>query len=96
MLTQTQADAFIAQYIAAHPVKPGADEVWLKDYRISVWAIVGQWKGQSRNVQRTADAYGIPIEAVEAALAYYERNQAVIDNRRSQNSPDWDNDELSP
>lgn len=36
-------------------------------------------------------AYNLPVEAVEAALAYYERNKAIIDNRRMQNYwSDWD------
>jgi len=85
--SQSRADALIAQYIEEHPRKVGKDEVWLKEHHISVWAIVGTWKGRRGDANAVAYEYDIPIEAVEAALAYYTQNTAVIDNRRAQNYP---------
>ena len=48
----------------------------------SVWALIAYFKGGAkRNPDVLAGAYGIPLEAVEAALAYYHRHKAAIDGR---------------
>jgi len=36
---------------------------------------------------RTLTDYRFPREQVEAALAYYQRHRAFIDNRQAQNQP---------
>ncbi len=85
MQTQSRNDALIAAYIEPDPHHPGADDVRLKHYGVSVWAIVGYWKANGRDSARVTAEYDIPIEAVEAALAYYRQHQAVIDNRLDAN-----------
>lgn len=87
MQTQARSDALIAEYIEQHPDRPGKDEARLKQYGISVWAIIGHWRGDG-NAARVAADYEIPTEAVEAALAYYERHKAIIDNRLAANDPE--------
>ena len=88
MQTQSRNDALITAYIEADPNHPGADDVRLKHYGVSVWAIVGYWKANGGNIARVADGYGIPTEAVDAALAYYRRHQAAIENRLDANDPE--------
>ncbi len=81
MVLQEQAQQLIARWIEPHPYKRSAAEARLKESKISVWAIIGQLRAEGRDVQRVAEDYLIPVEAVEAALAYYQQHQAVIDDR---------------
>lgn len=79
----------ISRYIEPDPCKGGADEVRLKPYGQHVWAIIGDYLAH-HNPHETARAYDIPVEAVVAAVAYYQRHQAVIDNRLWANDPDFE------
>ena len=81
MALQEQAQQLIARWIEPHPRKGSAAEARLKDAKIAVWAIVGQLRAEGRDVPRVAEDYGIPVETVEAALAYYHQHRAVIDDR---------------
>ncbi len=84
MQTQSHSDALVAAYIEEDPVRPGQDEVRLNGYGVSVWAIIGYWKGVG-DIAATAAGYDLPVEAVEAALAYYERHREIIDARLDAN-----------
>ena len=81
MVLQEQSQQLIARWIEPHPWKGSAAEARLKDSKISVWAIIGQLRAEGRDVPRVAEDYDIPVEAVEAALAYYREHRAVIDDR---------------
>ena len=81
MVLQEHAEQLIARWIEPHPWKGSAAEARLKDSKIAVWAIIGQLRAEGRDVPRVAGDYGIPVEAVEAALAYYHQHNAVIDDR---------------
>lgn len=85
MLTQQQSQQLIARWIEPHPWKGSAAEARLKESGISVWAIIGQLWAEGRDALRVAEDYEIPLEAVEAALAYYDQHRAVIDDRLAAN-----------
>ncbi|MDQ6833440.1 MAG: hypothetical protein M3008_08575 [Chloroflexota bacterium] len=85
MQTQSRSDALVAAYIEQNPNRPGKDEVRLKTYSISVWAIIGYWKASNGDLADVAAGYDVPVEAVEAALAYYNRTRAIIDARLDAN-----------
>jgi uncharacterized protein (DUF433 family) len=78
-------DALIERYLEPNPNRPGPADWWLKDYGVSVWALVGQWKVEDNNIDRVAAAYEVPRQAVEAALAYYRRHPEVIEARLAAN-----------
>ena len=84
-ITASAEDKLIAKYIEPNPDKPGADEVRIKRYRMPVWALVGDYRGQGGDVRAVATGYRVPIDVVEAALAYYRRHRDVIDNRLAAN-----------
>jgi uncharacterized protein (DUF433 family) len=86
--TATAEEKLIAKYIEPHPWKGGADEVLVKPYGHSIWAIIGQLLGSDGDAVDAARAYDIPVEAVEAARAYYTRHKEVIDNRIAANNED--------
>jgi uncharacterized protein (DUF433 family) len=81
----TRDDDLIAKYIEPNPNRPGADEVRLAPYGQSVWAIIGDYRVVEGDVQEVAADYDLPVEAVEAALAYYRRHKDIIDNRLAAN-----------
>jgi uncharacterized protein (DUF433 family) len=82
MLTEA---ALIERYLEPNPNRPGPADWWLKDHGVSVWALVGEWLGVDHDVDRVADAYAVPREAVDAAIAYYRQHPAVIDARLAAN-----------
>jgi len=52
---------------------------------IHVWAIIGELESSGWDIAAVAAGYGIPEEAVRAAIAYYRRHQAEIDARLADN-----------
>lgn len=96
MVTQEQAaqertaQELIQAYIYFSPNRPGLDEAKVSPHGVSVWAIIGYLSGPGGNIEETAHDYDIPVDAVRAALAYYERHREVIDNRSLAN--EWPNE----
>lgn len=76
----------IERWIEPNPHRPGRDEARLRDYGVSIWALVGYWEAVGRDLARVAHDYRLPEEAVRAALAYYRRSRAVIDARIEANA----------
>jgi uncharacterized protein (DUF433 family) len=76
----------IARYIEQNPHHPGPADVRLTESYVPVWAIIGYYQATGRDAQRVATGYDVPLEAVEAALAYYQQHQAVIEARLAANA----------
>ncbi len=64
----------------------GRADARLREYGVPVWALIGHLRVVDEDVDRVAEDYELPREAVEAALAYYRRNQPYIDARLLLNS----------
>src|SRR5579884_927568 len=86
-LSGRESDALIARHIGPHPAQAGLDEYWITEPGVPVWAVVGAYQVEQGNVDEVAAAYHLTREQVEAALAYYARHRALIDNRLAQNQP---------
>ncbi|MCX6021987.1 MAG: hypothetical protein NTZ05_09710 [Chloroflexi bacterium] len=82
-------DELIQQYIEYDPHRHGKSNAYLRDYGTPVWAIIGAWKANGGHHLETAAAYGVPGEAVVAALAYYRHYAKFIDERLD-DSDDYD------
>jgi uncharacterized protein (DUF433 family) len=82
----TEPEALIERYVEPNPHHVGPADVRLREHCVPVWALVGYWKAAEGDVERVAADYRLPREAVEAAIAYYKRNQAVIDARIAANA----------
>ena len=78
-------DDLIEKWIEPNPNRPGAFDVRLKEYCVPVWALVGFFRGMDGDISRVATAYDLPLEAVQAAVAYYERHTEIIDARIAAN-----------
>lgn len=57
------------------------EDARLRDHGIHVWALVEHLQKVDSDSGRLAEEFGIPPEAVDAALAYYGRHRARIDAR---------------
>ena len=74
-------DELIKQYIDPTSLHRGVSEARLAGYGIPVWALVGHMNAVDGDPCRVAEEYDVPLEAVQAALAYYNRYRAYIDAR---------------
>jgi uncharacterized protein (DUF433 family) len=74
------------EWIEPNPQRPGAADMRLKEYGVPVWALIGHLEVVNGDITLVARDYDIPGEAVDAALAYYNRHKAVIDARIAANS----------
>jgi uncharacterized protein (DUF433 family) len=63
----------------------GRADARLKDSGVSVWAIVAFLRVYHDDTARVADHFGISVDEVEAALAYYRRNKKYVDARLTLN-----------
>lgn len=61
-------------------------EARLRWYGVHVWALIGHLPMVQGDVDRLAQDYRLPREAVEAALAYYEQHREAVDARLLLNS----------
>lgn len=87
MVVGERAQQLMTRWIEPHPWKGGAAEALLRDSGIPVWAIIGYLGGEVGDPADAADAYDVPIEAVEAALAYYREHRGALDERLAANEP---------
>ena len=78
--------ALIERCIEPDPWHPGPANVRLRTFHVPVWALVGHLPAVGGDRVRLARAYRVPVEAVDAALAYYARNRALIDGRLAANT----------
>jgi len=79
-------EELIARWIERNPNKPSPDEVVIRDFYVPVWALIGNGAANKECVEQVAADYALPLEAVEAAVAYYRLNKAFIDVRLAQNA----------
>jgi uncharacterized protein (DUF433 family) len=75
----------VARWIIENPNRPGADDVWLRDFGVPVWALIGHLRATGGSTAEVAVDYEVPVEAVNAALAYYELHRSLIDERLAAN-----------
>ena len=71
----------IDRYIEPRPALPRTNGARLRDYGVSVWALVAYSQAAGGDADRVAADYELPREAVEAALAYYRQHEASVDAR---------------
>lgn len=60
-------------------------EVIIRDSGTPVWAIVGYLPAVNGDLEEVAKDYGVDLEAILAAVAYYLNHQQLIDWRLVQN-----------
>jgi uncharacterized protein (DUF433 family) len=80
MAIQERSQPPLERWIEPNPFAPGLQEAQLVEYGIPVWALIAHLR-VAGDPQRVAEDYEVPLEAVEAALAYYALHRYLIDAR---------------
>lgn len=75
----------IARWIESNPHKADAAEAWVQPRCVSVWSIIRQLELEGGNASAVSAVYELPLEAIEAAAAYYEQHKQEIDARIDDN-----------
>jgi uncharacterized protein (DUF433 family) len=90
-MKQSKADDLVDRWVELDPWRPGSAQARLKDYGIHIWALIGHLPAARGDIRVVAEDYQIPVEAVEAALAYYTRHRGAIDAKLEANAAyvDW-------
>ena len=76
----------IAEHMVPDSQHPGIGDARVAGYGVHVWALVGHLETVDGDISRVARDYCLPIEVVEAALAYYRQHREIIDARRAANA----------
>lgn len=79
MAVQERNPSPIERWIEPNPHYPGPQEARLVEYGVSVWVLIAYLRAVDGDVARVAEDYALPLEAVEAAIAYYREHQSLID-----------------
>ncbi|HEY7033218.1 MAG TPA: hypothetical protein VH482_17900 [Thermomicrobiales bacterium] len=81
MVTQTDQDALIARYIEPDSDFSTPVRAWMADSSFHVKTVIRELQLQDWDVEAVAAAFQLPVEAVRAATAYYERHKDLFDAR---------------
>lgn len=79
-------DELIAKYIEVDSWR-GVSDAWVVGHGVQVWALVGALPASNNDIAEVADAYDLPLETMEAAMAFYRRHKAYTDARVLLNQP---------
>lgn len=79
-------DQLIETFIKLSPSLPGVEEARIAGYGVPVWALVAHSRAIGGASEEVARDYGLPREAVDAALAYYRRHKAAFEARIAANT----------
>lgn len=79
MTVQERGQELIERWIEPSPAGLGPHDARIAEYGMSVWSLVAYLRVVSGDVDRAAEDYAVPVEAVVAVLAYYEAHHALID-----------------
>jgi len=74
------------KWIKASDYSASADEARIAGTGVPVRALIGHLPAAENDVCQVAQDYELPVDAVRAAVAYYERNREAIDARLAQNA----------
>jgi uncharacterized protein (DUF433 family) len=78
-------DPLILKHIALDPDWDSEADARIKGYGMNVWALIGEYKAIGGDIEEVATAYRVPVEVVQAALAYYHEHKDAIDCRLAAN-----------
>lgn len=71
----------VTAYIEQHPRKRDPAEARLVRTGTPVWSLIGYLIGVNWDREKTARDYDIPLEALDAAIAYYHAHEADLQPR---------------
>lgn len=81
----TSERALSSRWIQPNPHDPDPAEAWVLPRHVSAWVVVQQMELDEAHGERVAEAFDLPLAAVRATMAYYERHRTAIDTRIAAN-----------
>lgn len=74
-------DELIERYLEPDPNtdSPAKWRLKVEELAVPVWALIAVMTEDGSNAEQVAHSYGISLEAMAAAQAYYRRNKQFID-----------------
>jgi uncharacterized protein (DUF433 family) len=72
-------ESLIPKYIEEYPDKPGPGHARLKSSAVPVWALIGHLPVHNGRDDLVAADYDVPLEAVQAAIAFYREHTCEIE-----------------
>jgi len=81
----TAEELAITRWIEPNPPKPGPAEMWVLPGCVSERVVMRQLQVEDWDIAGVAEFFELPVEAIEAAIAYYHQNRATIDERIARN-----------
>jgi uncharacterized protein (DUF433 family) len=73
-----------AFWIQERPRRPGPAEAWILPYGVPIWILIAHLRMEDWNKELVAEAHRIPLDAVRAAVDYYQRYTDAIDQQIAQ------------
>jgi uncharacterized protein (DUF433 family) len=72
----------VERYITEDAIRSGPADARLTGFGTHVWALISYYQqAVNQSIDQVAYDYGIPREAVEAALAYYRQHKLILITR---------------
>lgn len=66
------------RYLEPRP-HPWRKILWINGRNMHVWHVVATMLREGETQEETARNFGLPVEAVQEALDYYQHNQTLVD-----------------
>jgi hypothetical protein len=79
------ANKLIDRWVEPSPHKPGPAEAWVLPGCVSIWVVICQLEIEAGKAEVVAEDYELPLEAVQAAIAYYQSHKKAVDRRIARN-----------
>lgn len=77
----TAGSHLIDRWIDPESIARRVDAAWLVGSAVPVWALIGYLDAVGSDLQQVARDYDVPLEAAEAAIAFYRCHKILIDAR---------------
>lgn len=81
MALQEREGGLVDRWIEPSPAGLGPQDARVTEYGVPVWSLVAYSHVVDGDVDRVAEDYALPPEAVAAVFAYYEAHRYLIDAR---------------
>ncbi len=77
--TLTTEDVLIAAHVRPHPWRKSASWAVVGERSVPIWAVMSRYDLAYDDAETIAREYGMSVDAVHAAVAYYHRHRNGID-----------------
>jgi len=88
-LSPDSIDALINERVVPNPYQSGRHNSVFRGGRTHLWAVLAHLRDDRANLVEVATLYGLPEEALLAALAFREKHQTLFDADQLLRDVEW-------